>query len=153
TRNGTGLLQASSGVLNACGANLLVANTTPQSGSITTASCLDVASGSGTVTSLAQGAGIALTPRPITASGTIAADATYLQRRVSGTCAVGSSIRAINGDGTVVCESDDVGGTGTVTNVATGTGLTGGPITVSGTVSIANGGVGNTQLANASVDL
>ena len=33
------------------------------------------------------------------------------------------------------------GGTGTVTNIATGTGLTGGPITVSGTISIANTGV------------
>lgn len=32
-----------------------------------------------------------------------------------------------------------IGGTGTVTNVATGTGLTGGPVTTTGTISIANG--------------
>jgi len=152
TRNGTGLLQASSGVLNACGANLLVANTTAQSGSILTSSCLDVASGGGTVANLTQGTGITLTPSPITSTGTIAADATYLQRRVSGTCAVGSSIRTINPDGTVVCEADDLGA-GTVTSVATGTGLTGGPIVTTGTVSIASGGVGNAQLANASVDV
>jgi hypothetical protein len=39
------------------------------------------------------------------------------------------------------------GGGGTVTSVATGTGLTGGPITGSGTLSIANLGVGTGQLA------
>ena len=37
-----------------------------------------------------------------------AADA-LLQTRVNGNCAVGSSIRQINNDGTVVCEIDDVG--------------------------------------------
>ncbi|WP_413944108.1 beta strand repeat-containing protein [Bdellovibrio sp. HCB-162] len=36
---------------------------------------------------------------------------------------------------------------GSVTSVATGTGLTGGPITTSGTISIAAGGVGATELA------
>jgi microcystin-dependent protein len=41
--------------------------------------------------------------------------------------------------------------TGTVTNVATGTGLAGGPITTTGTISIANGGVGTTQLADNAV--
>lgn len=35
------------------------------------------------------------------------ADTTYLQRRVASNCTVGSSIRAINADGTVVCEPDD----------------------------------------------
>lgn len=41
------------------------------------------------------------------------------------------------------------GGGGTVTSVATGTGLTGGPITGSGTISVAANGVGNTLLAQA----
>jgi hypothetical protein len=36
---------------------------------------------------------------------------------------------------------------GTVSNIATGTGLAGGPITTTGTISIAPGGVGPTQLA------
>ncbi len=40
-------------------------------------------------------------------------------------------------DGTVWTSS----GTGTVTNIATGTGLTGGPITTTGTISMANTGV------------
>jgi hypothetical protein len=42
-------------------------------------------------------------------------------------------------------------GTGTVTSVGSGTGLTGGPITTSGTLSIANGGVDTTQLADDAV--
>lgn len=41
-----------------------------------------------------------------------------------------------------------VSGAGTVLNVATGTGLTGGPITSSGTISIENGGVDTSQLAD-----
>jgi hypothetical protein len=42
---------------------------------------------------------------------------------------------------------------GTVTNIATGAGLTGGPITSTGTISIATGGVTNAMLANPSVTI
>jgi hypothetical protein len=42
-------------------------------------------------------------------------------------------------------------GTGTVTSVGSGAGLTGGPITTSGTLSVANGGVTNAMLANPSL--
>ncbi len=42
-------------------------------------------------------------------------------------------------------------GTGTVTSVGSGAGLTGGPITGSGTLSIATGGVSNAMLANPSL--
>jgi hypothetical protein len=42
-------------------------------------------------------------------------------------------------------------GTGTVTSVGSGAGLTGGPITGSGTLSIATGGVTNSMLANSSL--
>ncbi len=75
TRNGTGLLQSSSGVLNACGANLLVANGAAESGAINTGSCLDVASGGGSVTSVATGTG--LTGGPITTAGTVSLDPKY----------------------------------------------------------------------------
>ena len=44
-------------------------------------------------------------------------------------------------------------GTGTVTSVNTGAGLTGGPITGTGSISIAAAGVTNTMLANPSVTL
>jgi len=42
-------------------------------------------------------------------------------------------------------------GTGTVTSVSAGAGLTGGPITTTGTLSIALGGVNNSMLANPSI--
>jgi hypothetical protein len=43
------------------------------------------------------------------------------------------------------------GGSGTVTSVATGAGLTGGPITGTGTISIPSAGVANSMLANPSI--
>ncbi len=94
------------------------------------------AGGSGTVTSVATGTG--LTGGTITASGTIAADTTFLQRRVTSTCSAGSFITAVAADGTVTCGTPPAGGAGTVTSVATGAGLTGGPISTSGTVGLAS---------------
>ena len=44
-------------------------------------------------------------------------------------------------------------GVGTVTSVGSGAGLTGGPITGSGTLSIASGGVSNAMLANSSLTI
>lgn len=41
--------------------------------------------------------------------------------------------------------------TGTVTNVATGSGLTGGPITTTGTISIATSGITNDMIANKTI--
>ncbi|MFO1303329.1 MAG: tail fiber domain-containing protein [Burkholderiales bacterium] len=87
----------------------------------------------GFVTSVTAGTG--LTGGTITSSGTIAVDTTAIQSRVTGTCAAGSSIRTINANGTVTCQTDANSG-GTVTSVATGAGLAGGPITTSGTISL-----------------
>ncbi|MFO1312309.1 MAG: hypothetical protein U1F41_09625 [Burkholderiales bacterium] len=113
----------------------------------------DSTGGVGTVTSVAAGTG--LTGGTITSSGTIAADTTYLQRRVVGTCGVGSSIRTINEDGSVVCQVDS-GGAGTVTSVTAtaGGGLAttpGGGISTTGSVGIATGGVQTAMLADSAV--
>ena len=62
---------------------------------------------SGTVTSITAGTG--LSGGTITAAGTIAADTTYLQRRVSSSCTTGSYIRAIAADGSVTCGIDASG--------------------------------------------
>lgn len=61
-------------------------------------------------------------------------------------CANGQTAQ-FNGT-TWVCAN---GGVGTVTQVQTGAGLTGGPITGSGTLAIPNGGVTNAMLVNSSV--
>ena len=77
------------------------------------------------------------------ASATTAADASQLggqgpgafQQRVGGACTGSEAIQSVGAEGSVICGS--AGGGGTVTNVATGTGLVGGPITNAGTVSLA----------------
>lgn len=82
------------------------------------------------------------------AVGTTQINASQVQRRVSGSCVGTQGVQAINPDGSVACASF-AGGAGTVTSIATGAGLTGGPITTSGTISVAPGGIGTTQI-NAS---
>src|SRR5439155_2884244 len=112
----------------------------------------------GTVTNVGTGSG--LTGGPITTTGTISiatggvtaahVNSSQIQLRVTGVCGVGSSVRVVNADGSVVCQVDANSG-GTVTSVATGSGLTGGPITTSGTISIAPGGVTSAHIADGTV--
>lgn len=80
--------------------------------------------------------------------GSVDINATQVQRRVTGTCPTGQYVRVVNQDGSVTCGSD---AGGSVTSIATGTGLAGGPISTSGTISIANGGVGATQIDSSQV--
>ncbi len=65
---------------------------------------------------------------------TLAVDSATVQSRVTGTCAVGQKISAINIDGTVACAVDADSG-GDITGVTAGTGLSGGGS--SGAVSLA----------------
>lgn len=69
-----------------------------------------------------------------------------VQARVSDNCAAGNAIRSIAADGTVTCET-----AGSVTSIATGAGLAGGPITSSGTISIAENAVTSAMIENGAV--
>jgi hypothetical protein len=93
----------------------------------------------GTVTQLGQGAGITLSPNPITTDGTIAANFSSVQARVTGTpCATGQAVTAIAQSGAATCTSVGGGGGGTITGVTVGTGLAGGGSTGNVTLSLAN---------------
>ncbi|MFO1303333.1 MAG: tail fiber domain-containing protein [Burkholderiales bacterium] len=93
--------------------------------------CASVAGGgSGTVTSVGSGTG--LTGGPITAAGTLSLATSY---QMPQSCASGQVPKS-NGAGVWTC-ANDLGGVGTVTSVATAAGLTGGPITTTGTIGLA----------------
>jgi hypothetical protein len=63
----------------------------------------------------------------------------------------GTSLSVSNTGQVTFVAGQNFPGTGTVTSVGSGTGLTGGPITKSGTLSIASGGVTNAMLLNPSL--
>jgi hypothetical protein len=74
-----------------------------------------------------------------------------IQTRVTGTCSSGSAIQQIDATGNVTCQTDTNSG-GTVTSVVTGAGLTGGPITSTGTITIAPDGVTSTHIADGTIE-
>lgn len=108
-------------------------------GRITSASNVSVqAGGNGTVTSVDTGTG--LTGGPITTSGIISLSTSGVSLGSYGNATLIPQL-TIDAYGRITAASNvavQSGGTGTVTQVNTGTGLTGGPITSSGTVSLAN---------------
>lgn len=90
---------------------------------------------SGTITGVT--AGLGLVGGGTTGVVNVAADTSVVQARISGTCASGSSIREVNADGSVACQSDANSG-GTITGVVAGTGLVGGGSSGSVAIDIAN---------------
>ena len=126
----------------ALGGTVTLTNASPSSG--------------GTVTSISTGAG--LTGGPISKSGTISIPALG----VTNSMLADSSIKVVAGSGLSGGGSVALGGTvtltnaspssgGTVTSISTGAGLTGGPITKTGTISIPAGGITNSLLADSSI--
>jgi hypothetical protein len=106
--------------------------------------------GSGTVTQVSTGTG--LTGGPITVNGTISLANTAVTAGVYGNATAVSQV-TVDAQGRItnaVSLAIQFDGNGTVTNVATGTGLTGGPITTTGTVSLANTAVTAGVYGNAS---
>jgi N-acetylneuraminic acid mutarotase len=101
----------------------------------------------GTVISV--GSGYGLLGGPITQTGTLSVNTDVIQNRVTGVCGLGSFFGAINSDGSVVCQSGANTG-GTVTQVNSGAGLTGGPITTTGTLSVVFGGTGSATTVSRS---
>jgi len=113
-------------------------------------------SSGGTVTSISTGAGLA--GGPISKTGTISIPAAG----VTNSMLADSSIKVLAGSGLSGGGSVTLGGTvtltnaspssgGTVTSISTGAGLTGGPISKAGTISIPAAGVTNSMLADSSI--
>jgi len=107
--------------------------------------------GTGTVTSV----GLALTGplftvsgSPVTTSGTLTGT---LNAQAAHSVFAGPSSGSAAPTFRALTTADLPAGTGTVTSVGSGAGLTGGPITTTGTLSIATAGVTNAMLANSSV--
>lgn len=89
---------------------------------------------------------VAGAPRPTSGGlGVTAIDSAAVQRRVSGVCAPGSSMRVINQDGTVVCEVDS-SSAGDITSVVAGLGLNGGAQSGTATLDVAFAGSGSASL-------
>lgn len=107
--------------------------TVDQQGRITSAA--NVAIPQGTVTNVATGTG--LTGGPITSNGTISLANTSVSAGVYGGSNNSAQI-TVDAQGRITSAANVAIPQGTVTNVGTGTGLTGGPITSTGNISLAN---------------
>ncbi|HEY2394416.1 MAG TPA: hypothetical protein VGH81_00345 [Rudaea sp.] len=101
--------------------------------------------GQGTITGVTAGNG--LSGGGSSGGIQLSADTTVLQKRITSSCAAGSTISAIAGDGTVTCQQDNIG---TITQIIAGIGLTGGgnngvvPLAVANPLTLSNSSGSNT---------
>jgi hypothetical protein len=95
--------------------------------------------GAGDITAVTAGTG--LSGGGASGAVTLSANTNYLQRRVTGSAPTGQFLRTINADGTVVAGVDQVG-TGDITAVNAGDGLTGGGTSGSVSLAVLFGGAG-----------
>ena len=109
-------------------------------------------SGSGSLTSISGGTGITVSPNPITTTGTVSADLTVLMELTDTTLLnlttrfatkqnnITLTTTGTSGAATFSSNTLNIpqytGGSGTVTSVASGYGLLGGPITTTGTLRV-----------------
>jgi hypothetical protein len=139
TSTGTINLAASGVTANTYGnATVVPVITVDTYGRITSAANVTISSGTGSVTNVATGAG--LTGGPITTTGTISLATSGVTANTYGNATV-IPVLTVDTYGRITSASNvtiSAGGTGTVTNVATDANLTGGPITTSGTIGLAN---------------
>jgi trimeric autotransporter adhesin len=88
----------------------------------------------------------------VAGTGDVRDTLTLFPKSTHSTLSIHGTAFEVNGKGLITFVSGQAfPGTGTVTSVGSGAGLAGGPITGSGTLSIASGGVANSMLANPSL--
>jgi len=150
--------QGGTGQTSYTNGQLLIGNTTGNTltkSTLTAGTGVSVTNGAGSITIANTGVTSAVAGTGISVSGSTGAVTvtnTAPDQTVVLTAGTGISTSGTYPNFTITNTSPSLGGT--VTSVATGTGLTGGPITSSGTISLANTAVtaGSYTLANITVD-
>ena len=122
-------------VVGTCGAGSAI-RAIDAAGAVT---CESTAGGGGDITAVYAGTG--LSGGGTSGDVTLSVNTAAIQTRVSGSCGAGSSIRVVNADGTVSCETDD----GATYSAGAGLSLTG------TTFSVATGGITSTMIADGTV--